>query len=358
MTARELPAPELFEAANALRRDYAPDAQRVWEAARAYADRHALRSAAADRPRVHLLLVDLQKDFCFPDGALYVGGRSGRGAMDDLARVTAFVYRNLGVLSEVTCTLDTHLPYQIFFASFWEDADGRALQPYREVTSAQVEAGDARPARGIEAWLSEGDAERLRAYALHYTRELERTGRYALYLWPPHCLLGSDGHALAGVVQEARLFHAFARRAPNRIEVKGENPLTENYSVLSPEVTTRQDGTALPGAARNSALVRRLLAEDAVVVAGEAASHCVRATVEDLLGEIGLADPSLEGRVWLLRDCMSSVAVPDGAGGFAADYTDQAEAALERFRAAGMHVVRSTDPIETWPEFGAAAGVA
>jgi hypothetical protein len=31
------------------------------------------------------------------------------------------------------------------------------------------------------------------------------------------------------------------------------------------------------------------------------------------------------------------------------DSTDEAEAAFARFAAAGMHVVRSTDPIEVYP---------
>jgi hypothetical protein len=31
------------------------------------------------------------------------------------------------------------------------------------------------------------------------------------------------------------------------------------------------------------------------------------------------------------------------------DSTDETEAALARYAAAGMHVVRSTDPIEVWP---------
>jgi hypothetical protein len=45
---------------------------------------------------------------------------------------------------------------------------------------------------------------------------------------------------------------------------------------------------------------------------------------------------------------MSSVAVPDGKGGFIFDFTPQAEAALKTFEAAGMHVVDSTTPIEDW----------
>jgi hypothetical protein len=37
------------------------------------------------------------------------------------------------------------------------------------------------------------------------------------------------------------------------------------------------------------------------------------------------------------------------------DYTDKADAAFERFAEAGMHVVRSTDPIESWPGIAAVA---
>ena len=83
-----------------------------------------------------------------------------------------------------------------------------------------------------------------------YCAELEKAGKYHLYLWPPHCLLGSDGHALAGVVHEARMFHSFARGAQSWVEVKGGNPLTENYSVLRPEVLMRHDGQPL-GAAQH-----------------------------------------------------------------------------------------------------------
>ena len=46
---------------------------------------------------------------------------------------------------------------------------------------------------------------------------------------------------------------------------------------------------------------------------------------------------------------MSSVTVPDPAGGFFADYTPEAEAALKRFSDAGMHVVKCTVPMESWP---------
>ncbi len=169
---------------------------------------------------------------------------------------------------------------------------------------------------------------------------------YTLYLWPPHCLLGSDGHALAGVIHEARLFHAFARGAQSWVEVKGGHPLTENYSVLRPEVLSRHDGQPL--AQRNTGFLNTLLTADAVIIAGQAASHCVKSSIDDLLDEIVATDRNLARKIYVMTDCMSSVTVPDGAGGFAADFTPQAEAALQRFADAGMHLVRSTDPLEAW----------
>ena len=342
-----LPLPPFFDPRRAAAHAFAPDAAALAAAAPAWRAQHGVRPAAADEVRVHLLLIDVQKDFCFPEGTLYVAGRSGTGAVDDSRRIAEFIYRNLGALTDVTTTMDTHLAYQIFFPSFWLGRDDAPLTAHRVVTADQIAAGDARPNPAMAKWLCGGNYTWLCKQVLHYARELERAGKYQLYLWPPHCLLGSDGHALAGVVHEARLFHAFARTAQSHVEVKGGNPLTENYSVLRPEVLSRFDGAAL--AQRNTQFVHTLLAADAVIIAGQAASHCVKSTIDDLLGEIAAQDAAISRKVYLLTDCMSAVTVPDGNGGFAVDFTAQADAALQRFADAGMNLVRSTDPITSWP---------
>lgn len=345
----ELPVPPFYDPANAAAWSYRPDQQAVFDAAQAWSREHGLKPAGEDGRRVHLLLIDLQKDFCFPEGSLYVGGRSGRGAVEDSDRIARFIYRNLGVLSEITCTMDTHYPHQIFFSSFWQDETGRAPAPHREVTTGEIRAGKLRPDPALAAWIADGDVAWLGQQVEFYVRELEKAGKYKLYLWPPHCLLGSDGHALAGAIHEARLFHAWARTAPSRVEVKGGHALSENYSVLAPEVLQRFDGQPLAG--RNTQLVETLLAADAVVIAGQAASHCVKSTIEDLLGEIEARDAALAAKIYILVDCMSSVAVADPAreGEFLFDFTPQAEAAQQCFAGAGMHLVRSTDPVASWP---------
>ena len=342
--------PSHYDPKRAAEWGYRPDAAQLATAAAAWRAQHRIKPSAADETRVHLLLIDVQKDFCFPEGTLYVAGRSGRGAVDDSRRIAEMIYANLGAITDITTTLDTHLAYQIFFPSFWLDKADQPLTPFRTITSDEIKAGDVRPNPAMAKWLCGGNYTWLCKQVLFYCQELERAGKYQLYLWPPHCLLGSDGHALAGVIHEARLFHAFARTAQSNVEVKGGNPLTENYSVLRPEVLSRFDGAAL--AQRNTQFVHTLLAADAVVIAGQAASHCVKSTIDDLLGEIAAQDPALAKKVYLVTDCMSAVTVPDGKGGFAADFTPQADVALQKFADAGMHLVKSTDPITSWPGMG------
>jgi len=53
----------------------------------------------------------------------------------------------------------------------------------------------------------------------------------------------------------------------------------------------------------------------------------------------------LAPRTYLLEDCTSPIVVPG-----AIDYTDEADAAFERYAAVGMHVIRSIDPIDAWPD--------
>lgn len=343
-----LPVPEFYRTGHASDWNFGPDHDVLLEAAIGWRRQHGLPPAWQDHPRIDLLIIDAQKDFCFPEGTLFVGGRSGRGAVHDNDRTARFIYRNLGAITRITCTLDTHTPHQIFSPSFWLREDGTVPAPNREVEAADIRQGRLRPNPALAAWLAGGDYEWLLRQVVYYCEELERKGKYRLYLWPPHCLLGSPGYDLAGVIQEARMFHAYARETPAPIVAKGDTPLTEYYSVLGPEVTTTFDGRAL--AQRNEAFLSELLEADAVIIAGQAASHCVKSTIEDLLTAVS---EDLARKVYILRDCMSAVAVPDPSrpGEFLFDFTTPAEAALLRFQEAGMHVVESSLPLSEWPDF-------
>ena len=346
MNTRELPLPSFYDPKNAERWSYCPDQGKLFSLAEDARRAHGIKAAGADTKNVHLLLIDVQKDFCFPQGSLYVAGRSGRGAVDDSRRLAELVYRNLGQITNITTTMDTHFAYQIFFPSFWVDKDDKALTPYREITAAQIDAGELRPNPAVAKWLCGGNYPWLLKQVRSYCEALEQAGKYKLYLWPPHCILGSDGHALAGVVHEARMYHAFARGTQSWVEVKGGNPLTENYSVMKPEVLVRHDGQPL--AQKNAGFLKTLLAADAVIIAGQAASHCVKSSIDDILAEIVATDRALASKIYLMTDCMSAVTVPDGKGGFVADFTGEAESALQRFADAGMKLVKSTEPMAGW----------
>src|SRR5262245_25529216 len=280
--------------------------------ATAWAAAHGIGPGREDERRVGLLLVDCQNTFCTPGFELFVPG-----APDDNRRLCEFVYRNLGAITQIIPTLDTHSALQVFHASWLVDSEGRHPAPYTIVSVQDVEDG---------AWRAADPAEQ--AELVEYVRALEAGGRYRLMVWPYHAMLGGIGHALVSAVEEAVFFHALARGISPSFQVKGEDAHTEAYSALGPEV----------GARKNQALLELLGSFDRVLIAGQAKSHCVAWTVEDLLEE-------LPGeRLYLLEDCMSPVVVPG-----AVDFTAEADAALARFAVRGVRIVRSTESIATWP---------
>ena len=337
-----LPLPQHFDRERVKDVWRVPYEQRAAEAER-WARDHGLTGAAEDDLRVCLLLVDVQNTFCTPGFELFVGGRSGTGAIDDNVRLCEFLYRNLGAITQVVATLDTHTPLQIFHALFLVDEEGRHPEPYTLVTADDV--ADGRWRVDLLAAESLGlDPDYAARHLAHYTQTLEAGGKYALTVWPYHALLGGIGHALVSAVEEAVFVHGVARRSQTRFTLKGRHPLTEHYSALGPEVTSGPDGDELVGKDRD--LLDRLASYDAIVVAGQAKSHCVAWTVEDMLAEA----PGLASRLYLLEDCSSPVVVPG-----AVDYSEEADRAFSRFAAAGAHVVTSTEPLETWPGLGVSA---
>jgi nicotinamidase-related amidase len=308
--------------------------------AQAWAHEHGLTPAAEDAFRLCLLAVDVQNTFCIPEFELFVAGRSGTGAVDDNRRLCEFIYRNLGEITQILPSLDTHHAMQVFHAIWLVDGHGNHPAPFTLVSADDVAAGRWRvnPAAAEALGLDIDYAER---HLVHYTKQLAEGGKYDLTIWPYHAMLGGIGHALVSAVEEAIFFHEIARYSSPDFQIKGDNPLTEHYSMLGPEVTAGPDGERLGG--KNTALVEKLLAFDAVVVAGQAKSHCLAWTIDDLLADDDVRE-RLAHRTYLLEDCTSPVVVPG-----VVDYTDEADAAFERYAAAGMHVVRSTDPITSWP---------
>ena len=337
---RELPLPAHFDSDRVDEVWRVPYEERARKAA-AWAETHDIRPAAGDAFRVCLLVVDVQNTFCIPGFELFVAGRSGTGAVDDNRRLCEFVYHNLGAITQILPSLDTHHAMQVFHAIWLVDEHGNHPEPYAVISPDDVEAGRWRVNGAVAEALGIG-ADYATRHLAHYTRRLAEGGKYNLTVWPYHALLGGIGHALVSSVEEAVFFHGVARYSRPEFQVKGENPLTEHYSMLGPEVTDGPDGDSLGGL--NTQLIDKLLGFDAVVVAGQAKSHCLAWTIDDLLDDDDVRERGLAERTYLLEDCTSPVVVPG-----VVDYSDEADAAFARYAAAGMHVVRSTSPIDTWP---------
>ena len=339
MTRTELPLPAHFNPGKVGEVRRVPY-QQLAEAAETWAGDLGISNAAGDSFRTLLLLVDVQNTFCIPDFELYVGGRSGTGAVDDNRRLCDFIYRNLDVITQICPTMDTHQAVQIFHGIFLVNDLGEHPPPFTLVSCEDVEKGRWRfnPALAGRLGIAAGQGQR---YLQFYTRELKRGGKYDLTIWPYHAMLGGIGHALVAAVDEAVFFHTIARCSQPDIELKGENQLTENYSVLRPEVLSGPEGEAI--AEKNAGMIQKLLDFDAVIVAGQAKSHCVAWTVEDLLDEVQTRNPKLARKIYILEDCTSPVVIPG-----VVDYTQPADDAFRKFADAGIHIVRSTDPIATW----------
>ena len=145
--------------------------------------------------RIMLVLIDVQVDFVFPEGTLSV-----EGAVDDTRRTIDWLYHNVGQITNITATLDSHVPYQIFSPTWWADAEGNHPAPFTPISVEDVRSGLWRPLREPE-------------WSVHYVAELERGGRYALMIWPYHTLARhARPCAGAGFIRS----HRFSCRSPRR----------------------------------------------------------------------------------------------------------------------------------------------
>jgi len=340
MSREELPVPPHFHPERAGEIWRVPYQARAADA-ETWARTYQIKPPAKDRFRICLVPVDVQNTFCIPGFELYVAGRSGTGAVNDSRRLSAFIYRNLDILTEICPTMDTHQAIQIFHSIFLTNERGEHPAPFTLISEEDVKQGVWRfnPAIGDTLGIDETYGNQ---YLLHYVQRLKKGGKYDLTIWPYHAMLGGIGLALVPLIEESIFFHSVARCGRIDFQAKGDNPLTENYSVLSPEVLEDTVGKQI--ARKNARFVQKLLKFDAILIAGQAKSHCVAWTVGDLLEDVLAIDEKLAQKVYLLEDCTSPVVIPG-----VIDYTEQADLAFRRFAEAGMHLVRSTDPVESWP---------
>lgn len=243
-----------------------------------------------------LLVIDPQEDFCNPTGALFVAG-----AQHDIERIAGYLTRATAeTLAAIHVTLDTHHLRDIAHPLWWRDPDGNPPAPFTIIATT-------------DRWQAADPAQHERSAA--YVSALARNGRYPLCIWPPHCLIGSAGHAVAAPLFAALC--AWESRMGKSVNFvrKGENPFTEHYSAIAADVPDPSDPATQP----NRALLDVLAEADELLVCGEAGSHCVANTVRDLLAH-GIPAHKLT----LLTDAFSPVpGFEDLQSAFLAELTAQ-----------------------------------
>ena len=277
---------------------------------------------------IQLLVIDPQNDFCDLPAAWQptdptTGARTApslpvAGAHADMQRMAAFIRDHATQLDAITVTLDSHQRIDIAHPGFWQQADGRAVGPFTPITAAQVRSG---------AFAPRNPAHLHRTLA--YMDALEARGRYTLMVWPVHCEIGSWGHGVhADVLAACGEWQLQRQRAVHNV-FKGTNPWTEHYSAIEAEVVDADD----PDTALNTRLLAALDTADLLLIAGEASSHCVRATTEHIVQHL----PRLQAgarpeHIVLLTDCMSPVC------GFEAEH----QAFLDHMQAQGVRLENSS----------------
>ena len=279
-----------------------------------------------------LFIVDPQNDFMGKDdgtpltldivgGAQFKAALPVKGAVSDMRRTGQLVRRIGRRLSDIHVTLDSHRPIDVGHPALWRDQQGRFPAPYTIIRADDIRNG---------IWVPRNPALTKRMVA--YAQALEAGGKYLLIVWPEHCIIGTWGHNVYYELMGALLEWERAEFANVDYIVKGTNPLTEHYGGLLAEVPDPND----PSTQLNTTIIQALQDADIVGIAGEASSHCVLTTVQQIVDHIG--DQHLPKLV-LLTDCMSPVPQAPGTP----DFPAIAEAFLKDMERRGLRLMKSTD---------------
>lgn len=277
--------------------------------------------------KVDLVVIDPQNDFmdilakgndpvglALPDGTQFRSTLPVPNALDDMEHVSDLVKRIGNRLNDIHVTLDSHRVVDVAHPAFWRDADGNRPNPFTMIANADIKSGMWRPRN-----------EAFRKRMEDYTASLEAAGKFVLMIWPEHCIIGSWGHNIESGLQATLSKWERDHFATVDFVTKGTNTFTEHYGALMAEVPDPND----PSTQLNGQFLSVLQDADIIAIAGEASSHCVSTTIQQIVDNIG--DKHLK-KIHILTDCMSPVPQTPGAP----DFPALAQAFLKDMAARGL----------------------
>lgn len=277
----------------------------------------------ADADKLILLIIDPQNDFHPANEAMYRpnGSLAVNGANEDSVRIASLIKGGVGgrQFDQIIVTLDTHNVNHIAHSTFWKELNSdKSPGPFTVIKSDEVGS----------SWVPRDEA--LTEYCKSYCKGLEDKGNYKLCIWPHHCIQGTTGHAVVSEI--GKELHDWCTRTDKTVDYrqKGQNNLTEMYSVIEAEVPLKSD----PKTAKNEDLLKALLdptydynkqttsdsirsgngdvasketsfTQTKVFICGQALSHCVKGSTNDI---IKYAPQGYDKKnIVLLEDCCSPV---------------------------------------------------
>lgn len=249
------------------------------------------------KSEVGMFLIDGQNCFNQPGQPLYI--KDGEKHMERFARSC---HDHLDEITYMADTEDSHQEWHIAHPIMFRNRDGNAPKPFSKILSVDIENG---------LWIPQLPIKGITEYMIWYTQQLENPAqgsrRFELTIWPPHGRVGTDEWVLFSAIQ--KLNEAWERGAFRRVKhlTKGNEVLSEHYSGLKAEVIL--DGNNPLGIEDRSTFLETEIPKALkrcrkVGIAGQAISHCVRFTVEDLIELFGAE--ALE-KLFILIDCCGPV---------------------------------------------------
>ena len=256
-----------------------------------------------------LLVIDAQNDFHDISGAALPVS----GAVKDTERIADFIRKENP--STIFASLDSHYPLDISHTSWWSNADGSPIGIFTPVLADDIKNGK---------YVPRIDPVR----SLKYVETLEANGEFKHFIWPDHCLIGSEGQALHPVFMDAiKGWMSKNLRWVNFIN-KGINPYTEHFGIFRANVPLPED----PATNVNQGIFQALNQHDIVYLAGQARSHCVANSLKQMLQ----ISPQLASKLIVLEDCMSNVP------GLPQDFYDYVDSIYADAVKSGVIIIKST----------------
>jgi nicotinamidase-related amidase len=211
-------------------------------------------------------------------------------------------------------TLDTHDYYDIAHPVFWKNTKGESPSPFTKILNKDIKKGKWIPTNPLKM-----------DYVLKYTKFLEEKGLYELFIWPPHCLLHSEGHEVVSTIKQSLLNWEKATKKNVGYICKGQNPYTEHYGAFEAEFPIEDDVLTQ----KNIKFIKQLKNASKLIITGQALSHCVASTVRQLIEE--LTEEEIKN-LYFLEDASSSVS----------GFEEEGVKFIEEIKFKGVNIIKST----------------